>query len=139
MQYLLKNFLLKDVNKVCKDFCQGIEEIIKEAQNKNISLQKENEALKSEHYKDNEIQRLSQEIQQYKDLLSMSFTINEEEREEINTWQKNHIKKCNKHGYSDCGAIGGCFDYIFNPTSIGDIGQIQCSLCGNVFTFRELK
>lgn len=35
------------------------------------------------------------------------------------------------------GCIGGNYSYIFIPTSIGIIGEIQCS-CGEKFTFCEL-
>ena len=101
------------------------------------NLKVENEQLKSEHYKDDELKRLSDELKQARDDLSRGFEISEEEFEAIHAWKVAHENE--KHGGYPCysGAIGGQYDYIFTPTSIGDIGEIRCT-CGETFRFREL-
>lgn len=69
--------------------------------------------------------------------IAVSFDITKEEDKAINAWVKNHI--FNRHqGHHYGGAIGGTYEYIFTPTSIGEVGTIKCT-CGDSFTFRELK
>ena len=101
------------------------------------NLRLENEQLKLEHYKDDELQRLSEELKQARDDLSRGFEISKEEFDAIHAWKVAHENE--KHGGYPCysGAIGGQYDYIFTPTSIGDIGEIRCT-CGETFRFRDL-
>ena len=101
------------------------------------NLRVENEQLKSEHYKDNELKRLSDELKQARDDLSRGFEISKEEFDAIHAWKVAHENE--KHGGYPCysGAIGGQYDYIFTPTSIGEVGEIKCT-CGETFRFREL-
>ena len=101
------------------------------------NLKAENEKLKLEHYKDDELKRLSEELKQARDDLSRGFEISKEEFDAIHAWKVAHENE--KHGGYPCysGAIGGQYDYIFTPTSIGDVGEIRCT-CGETFRFRDL-
>ena len=101
------------------------------------NLKVENEQLKSEHYKDDELKQLSEELKQARDDLSRGFEISKEEFDAIHAWKVAHENE--KHGGYPCysGAIGGQYDYIFTPTSIGEICEIKCT-CGETFRFREL-
>lgn len=125
-----------DIDTACKNFCDEISEIVHHAQERNQILSDENKKLKDEHYKDAEIQRLLAENEKYRAELRRGFYISEEEQEDINKWEKEHIKAKHK-GKSYSGTIGGRFKYIFTPTSIGEIGEIECS-CGEKYTFRVL-
>lgn len=51
--------------------------------------------------------------------------LNEKEQELANEFVKEH-KDCIEYNHS---TIGGHFDYIVTPTSIGEIVHIQCSIC----------
>lgn len=100
-------------------------------------LEKENEKLKSEHYKDNEIAKLKQENERLQEDYWRGFPISKSEKEAIDNWWKKHREE--KHGgklYSG-GAIGGGPEYRFIPTSIGTVGEVICS-CGEKFCFCEL-
>jgi hypothetical protein len=106
------------------------------------NLEKENKALKDEHYKDGELQRIQEELTSLKRARYRGFPISEEEQEKIKEWQKEHDKEV--HGVTDikgrltkAGAIGGDYTYEFIPTSIGTFGSIKCT-CGAKFEFQEV-
>lgn len=102
------------------------------------NLQKEIEHLKSEHYKDDELKSMKAKLEEARADLSRGFGISEEEHKAIREWIDNHEKTA--HGdakFPRGGAIGGSYDYIFTPTSIGVVGEVKCS-CGASFTFSEL-
>ena len=100
-------------------------------------LEKENKALKDEHYKDGELQSLQEELTSLKGDLSRGFPISEEEQEKIREWQRKHEKEA--HGATEekgcstkIGAIGGKYTYEFIPTSIVTFCSIKCT-CGAKF------
>ena len=103
-------------------------------------LEKENKALKDEHYKDGELQRIQEELASLRRARYRGFPISEEEQEKIREWQKEHDKEV--HGVTDtkgyltkAGAIGGDYTYEFIPTSIGTFGSVMCT-CGAKFEFQ---
>ena len=98
-------------------------------------LEKENKALKDEHYKDGELQRLQEELTSLKGDLSRGFPISEEEQEKIREWQRKHEEEA--HGVTNVTAIGGKYTYEFIPTSIGTFGSVKCT-CGAKFDFKEV-
>ena len=55
----------------------------------------------------------------------MKFELNEEQIKKANQWNKKHRKKCT----IDAGAIDGRLKYIFIPTGLGTLIEIEC-LCG---------
>ena len=120
-----------------KDFEQAIQTIQKlyiDTCNMNENLTKQIH----EYDKDDEIQKLKNEIKNINEKSSyMIFSISEEEEKDIEKWKNKHIKE-RHNGNSYDGAIGGRFTYIFTPTSIGEVGQIKCS-CGCSYYFRELE
>ena len=97
------------------------------------------EHLKSEHYKDDELKKMSEELAEARADLNRGFGISEKEQAAIAKWVKKHEAEChsNTDGFPRGGAIGGCYDYIFTPTSIGVVGEIKCN-CGKSFTFQNL-
>ena len=95
-------------------------------------LEKENKALKDEHYKDEELKRIQKELTLLRQARYRGFPISEEEQEKIKEWQKKH----NEEGHNG-SAIGGKYTYEFIPTSIGTFGSIKCT-CGAKFDFQEV-
>lgn len=115
-------------NEIQKEFL-GQEYVIK-------CLRTENAHLKDEHYKDEELARMKTERDLAIKEADLGFPMTEEEVKVVNSWMGEHSKK--KHGNKICGAIGGRYTYKFIPTSIGIIGEVECT-CGKKFTFRELS
>lgn len=113
------------------DFDECIE-LIKERnadQNERIkSLEEENRLLKSEHYKDTELQNLQHKYDKIKNDAYRGFPITEEENKRIYEWAYKH--KMQEHSRPS-------YSYIFTPTTLGLIGKIKCS-CGAEFDFRKL-
>ena len=123
-------------------FQQCIEAIVNRI---NEAEDSKEEALKKlkEWNKDEELQKLRNELEKVKNDSYRGFSISEDEEIEINNWIDNHLEE--KHGLITLkdrilsqGAIGGRFTYEFIPTSIGTIGTIKCT-CGDKFTFRDLS
>lgn len=97
----------------------------------------------AEWNKDEELQKLRNELEKTKADSYRGFPISEDEKNKIDEWINNHLKE--KHDLitleqkiASQGAIGGRFTYEFIPTSIGTIGTIKCT-CGDKFVFRELS
>lgn len=106
-------------------------------------LEKENQELRDEHYKDAELSRMSEQLNYMRKANMNGFPITEEENEKIKQWQDQHLIKV--HGLDTLekrveteGAIGGRWTYKFIPTSIGTIGTVRCGACGEEFTFQEM-
>ena len=105
-------------------------------------LRKENERLKLEHYKDDELSKLNAENEKLRAMMRNGFEITDEETANINQWkikheEKKHNRKKSKEMFLT-GAGGGNYTYEFVPTGIGVIGSIKCS-CGAEYCFRDLK
>ena len=105
-------------------------------------LMKENERLRSEAYKDEELARMKKERDEAVKELSGGFGITEAEHDAINAWMTEHdrtvhhadtIEKRIRLG----GVSGGRFTYTFVPTGLGTVGEVRCS-CGKKFCFRDL-
>ena len=97
----------------------------------NDYLRKENERLKDEHYKDEELVKMKEQCEKMKREYFLGFPISEEEDKKIKEWIKT------RPDYNE-GAIGGRYTYKFTPTSIGVIGTIVDGMTDEKFTFREL-
>lgn len=91
--------------------------------------------VKNEKFKDEEIMRLKEKINQLESSFS-DFALNRTEMSAVESWIEKHIEE--KHGGNTyAGAIGGRFSYVFVPTSLGVIGTIRCG-CGEEFCFRDI-
>ena len=102
--------------------------------NENEYLRKENDRLKSEAYKDEELSKMKEKYDQMSKDYYRGFPISEEEEKKINEWIEKQIEK-HPSGRS---TIGGRFTYEFFPTSIGAAGSIIDGLTGDKFNFQEL-
>ena len=118
------------------ELCAILKEKFEAKEQRIAYLEKENEHLKSEHYKDDEIKQLKEENKRLQEDYWRGFPISKEEEKAIDDWWKKHREeKHNGNTYS--GAIGGSLEYRFIPTSIGTIGEVVCS-CGEKFCFCTL-
>ncbi len=105
-------------------------------------LEKENEDLKNNAYKDKELAAMRDELNKMKSEYYRGFPISEDEENKINEWIETHEREV--HGiktYADKLAshrcCGGSYTYEFVPTSIGTIGTVRCN-CGAEFTFKDM-
>lgn len=97
----------------------------------NDYLLKENERLKGEAYKDEELAKMKEQYEKMKADYHRGFGISEAEDKKIKEWMETLPD-------ANTGAIGGRFTYQFICTSIGDIGTVKDSVTGKEFTFRDL-
>ena len=105
-------------------------------------LEETNKKLRSEHYKDEELQQIEQEVKDMKKDYYRGFPISKEEKEAIDKWERQHEEEVHcLHTLEDRlrrgGTIGGSYRYEFIPTSIGTVGKVVCS-CGEEFVFCDL-
>lgn len=105
-------------------------------------LEEENKRIKDELYKDNELKKMKDSLEEMKENYYRGFPISEDEKKSIDKWKKKHEEEV--HGaitleqkLKRCGCIGGNYSYHFIPTSIGVSGKIKCS-CGAEFEFCEV-
>ena len=111
------------------------EEFIKE-------LVEENKRLKSDYYKDEEIKKLQNKIDDLNADYNRGFPITQKEEAKIKKWMKKHDEEVHGLIKDDDrlragGCIGGRYEYVFLPTTIGTIGKVKCS-CGSEFVFQEM-
>ena len=95
-------------------------------------LKEENDKLKNGVWEKEEISKLKNERDLYKQQLSFGFGITKEENDKIKKWISNRETK-------DTGTIGGRYEYRFFPTGIGIICKIIDTTDGESFVFRELN
>ena len=105
-------------------------------------LEETNKKLRNEHYEDEELQKMKQEVKNMKEDYHRGFPISKEEKEAIDKWKEQHEEEVHSlHTLEDRlrrgGAIGGSYHYEFIPTSIGTIGKVVCN-CGEEFVFCDL-
>lgn len=134
--------IVGNVNKTIDTF---VEDIKHELQGKDIRieyLEKQNQKLRDEKYKDNELLRMEAELKAMKEDYYRGFPISEEEQKSIREWMDKHDEEVHHaRTLGDKLKLGGCcggrYTYKFTPTSIGTIGTVKCS-CGAEFTFQEM-
>lgn len=105
-------------------------------------LRAENEKLRNDHYKDEEMERMKSELDNMKKDYYRGFPITEEEEKSIKEWMKKHDEA--DHGYTTDelkykanGVSGGRYSYHFTPTSLGVSGVVRCT-CGTEFEFQKI-
>ena len=94
-------------------------------------LREENDKLKNGVWEKEEISKLKNERDLYKQKLSLGFGITKEENDKINQWISNRKIK-------NTGSISGRYEYRFFPTGIGTICKIVDTTNGESFIFRDL-
>lgn len=101
-------------------------------------LKEEIENLKNENWKDEELQKIKTKYEGMRKDYWRGFPISEKDYEKAQNWIDDHeaTKHPRKSSYLRGGAIGGSYQWIFTPTSIGTFGEVKCS-CGESFTFAD--
>ena len=134
--------IIGNINKTIDTF---VEDIKHELQGKDIRieyLEKQNQKLRDEKYKDNELLRMEAELKAMKEDYYRGFPISEEEQKSIREWMDKHDEEVHHaRTLGDKLKLGGCcggrYTYKFTPTSIGTIGTVKCG-CGAEFIFQEI-
>lgn len=133
---LFKNSGVFVSEKTIEDYLLNIKELSKSKDNQIQKLKAENAQLKDKNYKDNELDSMKKQVESAKiDIEIMKkdmyrgFPITEKEKTAIYNWSKKHDEKEHKNPRGYHGAIGGSFDYVFTPTSIGTVGVCVCKTC----------
>ena len=117
---------------------KGIENPIFEIQQKYDIIEREvkllieeNAHLKSEHYKDDEIKRLNDQIEEYKEERRYGFPISKKSQEKIDKWMITHECPCkDKRSF-------GISEYRFALIpGIGYDSYVKCN-CGAEFCFER--
>ena len=108
-----------------------ITDIIHGLMKQNDVLKQENEQLKAEYYKDEEITRLKEQIKLQQEAMTYGFPITKKRYEKI-------MELCKKHEWEKHGRKGnGYFNYCFAETEIGTFGWAKCCDCGEEIKFLE--
>ena len=120
---------------------RSIKAHIQSVEKRNGYLEKENKRLLDEHFKDEELSKMKEELAEARKELNRGFPVSEDEWNRLKEWQRQHEEEVHgadyaNHKYMKCGAIGGNYTYKFVPTSIGTFGTCICS-CGAEFDFQE--
>ena len=123
-------WLVHDLESVLQEVYDHYRSVV----NTNEYLRKENERLKSELYKDEELSKMKSEYEKMKSDYYRGFPISEEEDKKINEWMENQQERVPGIG----GVSGGRFTYQFTPTGLGTAGTIIDGFTGDKFTFQEL-
>ena len=134
--------IIGNINKTIDTF---VEDIKHELQGKDIRieyLEEQNQKLRDEKYKDNELLRMEAELKAMKEDYYRGFPISEEEQKSIREWMDKHDEEVHHaRTLGDKLKLGGCcggrYTYKFTPTSIGTIGTVKCS-CGAELIFQEI-
>ena len=90
-------------------------------------LQEENNRLKDEHYKDEELKKLRERIDHLEGDCARVFPITEKEQEKIDKIRVEHKKTCPL-----CK-----FDFVFECYGIVNFGSLKCRICGEEIKFAE--
>lgn len=96
-------------------------------------LQEENEKLKTEVFKDEELKRMKERLDTAQEDLRRGFPISKITDKKIMAWCEQHERQKHWDSKNNCptssGAIGGRFSYSFIPTGIGTLVTCKCC-CG---------
>ena len=124
-------------------FCENAIETLKSLDRIITNLEQNNKNLKSKHYKDVEILKMKEKVDQLQRELNNAFTIPQSKKDELEKWENDHLLK--KHSCKTPedrmkfgGAVGGAFKYSFSPTAIGVFGTAKCFACGEEFDISDV-
>lgn len=119
----------KDIEKVFQELYDHYRRVY----HRNEYLSKENERLRSEKYKDEEMAKMKEMYESMRNDYFRGFPISAEENEKIQAWMEEII------GDRPIMKIDSArFHYEFYPTALGVIGIIVDSITGQKFNFQEI-
>lgn len=111
------NHLCNQVDAACKNIMDEYKRVVR----LNIQLQKENTALKSEYYKDEELANMKKKLD--KIFRNNDFILTDKASEIKNKFMEEHCKNCSDYKRSDS------VEYIYTSTHIVSMVELKCS-CG---------
>lgn len=92
-------------------------------------LEAELKEAKDKAYRDNEMKRMSESLEEAKEMLHRGFPITKDEFDDIKRWERRWIESTGRRGCH--------FNYIFCPTELGIWGVVEAP-DGERFTFRDI-
>lgn len=119
--------------------CAMLKTKFQEQERDNDHLRSELKKLLDEKWKDTELQEMREELKEVQADARRGFSISESEYNAAMNWINEHEASkhpCPEKRFPRGGAIGGSYQWIFTPSSIGTFGEVKCS-CGDSFTFQE--
>ena len=114
-----KFILVKPLDE-CFDMIKTRVEIL---ERQNAHLQEENNRLKSEKYKEEELAKMQKELEENRKMLMNGFPVSQQEKEKIEQWKEKHREKSSENPRSHS------FVYEFAPTELGVLGTCICRQC----------
>ena len=125
--------------KTCID---GLSDLHKQQEERIKSQANEIERLKSEHYKDELVKELSEQLSKAQEDYYRGFPLSKEEKDRALQWMNAHEQAKHWDKFRNCpqgaGSIGGRYSYIFTPTSVEVLGTIKCNACGEELFFTNV-
>lgn len=114
--------------------CNNIRALVERSELQAANATKAYKELKEEKWRDEELQRMKEKLDEKTKDLHRGFGISKEEDAAIQAWKDQHYT--NQHNAPDIetrlrmqGVSGGLFSYVFLPTSIGVSGTCRCNAC----------
>lgn len=128
-----ENFTKDQVLKILEDVRDEIEHIDttrtniapKEQSEVEKKLKKQNKELTVDRW--NLVSKINDQNNELKDYRKRGFCLTKKQKEAADKWWKNHCE--NNHKNASFGVNGGGRTFLFTPTSIGTVVELQCS-CG---------
>ena len=117
-----------------EEYCQNLTKVVLDLKDYNLTLCDKIAAMKSEHYKDEQLKEISERLKALEKDYYRGFPISEGEMLAIQKWQEEHeiSQHNNKNHYHGCS--GGGYSYIFYPTAIGTSAVCKCDACAAAAT-----
>ena len=122
-----------------KKFRKAAEEIIAQYEDRGEKireLQLENERLKSERYKDEELTKMKQQYDWMERALRRGFPISDEENKCLVKWIEDHIEKAPEKEQKRKAPKHRIVSYSFEPTELGMFKSVTCS-CGEHYCYNQ--
>lgn len=134
--------IVTNIDDAIDEFATDIKKALHSKDIRNQYLEEQNKKLHDEFYKDHELQRMKNDLEEMKEDYLRGFPISKKEQNKIDEWIERHEKEAHncytfENKLRRGGCIGGTYTYHFIPTSIGTIGIVKCN-CGAEFTFQNI-
>lgn len=137
------NILREKDNKEVNDMLNSLNEKWNKMYLYSKQLEEENQRLRDEKYKDEELQRLETRIKDLERKLMLGFPISDDEWEKLQEWQHVHNEKHfpstnGKKAMTKIAMVGVPYVYTFHPTHLGTVGTCKCGICSEEFEFQSI-
>lgn len=107
----------------------SVKSMVIDMQKEYAALEHTLETVRSEKWKDAELQNLKRERDQAVEDMYRGFPISQDESDKINAWIKAHDTEVHNNPQQYHGASGGGYEYVFFPTGLGTVAYCICGSC----------